>query len=153
MVAQPAFGPAAPGAEMLAPALAPDHPPAPAPSEPAPEPDAQAKASLAVLTQVGHVLMSHGAPSSQMTTVLVSISLPGRSALSTHFGSRLTGHGGHLPFYMPQITLLAAALVIGHILERRKVSVLGDSAVALLLGLIAGVFFYIMVRLRSAYAC
>lgn len=38
--------------------------------------------------------------------------------------------------------LLAAALVVAQVLARRKVSVVGDSAVALLLGLIAGVFFF-----------
>lgn len=43
---------------------------------------------------------------------------------------------------LSQITLLAAALVIAQILVRRKVSIVGDSAVALLLGLIAGIFFF-----------
>jgi hypothetical protein len=38
--------------------------------------------------------------------------------------------------------LLAAALIIAQIMVRRKISVVGDSAVALLLGLIAGVFFF-----------
>jgi hypothetical protein len=38
--------------------------------------------------------------------------------------------------------LLAAALIVGQIMVRRKVSVIGDSAVALLLGLVAGVFFF-----------
>ena len=41
-----------------------------------------------------------------------------------------------------QIMLLAAALIIAQIMVRRKISVVGDSAVALLLGLIAGVFFF-----------
>ena len=41
-----------------------------------------------------------------------------------------------------QIMLLAAALIVAQIMVRRKISVVGDSAVALLLGLIAGVFFF-----------
>jgi uncharacterized membrane protein YGL010W len=45
----------------------------------------------------------------------------------------------HLPL---QIMLLAAALIIAQVMVRRKISVVGDSAVALLLGLIAGVFFF-----------
>lgn len=44
-----------------------------------------------------------------------------------------------------QITLLASALFIGQVLARRKVSIVGDSAVALLLGLIAGIFFFYLV--------
>lgn len=44
--------------------------------------------------------------------------------------------------FLPQITLLAAALVIAQILARRKISIVGDSAVALLLGLVAGCFFF-----------
>lgn len=44
-----------------------------------------------------------------------------------------------------QITLLASALFIGQVLARRKVSIVGDSAVALLLGLFAGIFFFYLV--------
>mmetsp|Transcript_20725 Transcript_20725/g.62446 ORF Transcript_20725/g.62446 Transcript_20725/m.62446 type:complete len:788 (+) Transcript_20725:333-2696(+) len=43
---------------------------------------------------------------------------------------------------LTQIVLLAAALVMGQALSRRKITVVGDSAVALLLGLVAGILCY-----------
>ena len=43
---------------------------------------------------------------------------------------------------IPQIMLLATALVIGNGLARRNISIMGDSAAALLLGLVAGIVCY-----------